>query len=209
MRVKTEKRRRAIIDIAGKLFLEHGYAAVSMAAISAQVGGSRVTLYNYFATKELLFEACVIAAGEDVCEGLLDLPEPDEDIEKTLIALGHNLLRLSLKPEILAVHRLIIAEALRTPELSRIFYGNGPGRTLLDLMAVMATAMERKQIKNGDTRRCALHFKALCEAGLVEHQLWNIVSPLAADQIDKTIIDAVAVFLSAYRPTQNSSAKIT
>jgi AcrR family transcriptional regulator len=52
VRVKTESRRQAIIAAAAEVFAEMGFDAASMSEISARVGGSRVTLYNYFSSKE-------------------------------------------------------------------------------------------------------------------------------------------------------------
>jgi AcrR family transcriptional regulator len=46
------------LAIARAAFLE-GYSATSMAAIAALVGGSKGTLYGYFANKEALFGAVV------------------------------------------------------------------------------------------------------------------------------------------------------
>ena len=54
-----DARRGAILDAAEKVFLEEGFAAASMSAIAARVGGSKGTLYNYFKSKEALFEAYV------------------------------------------------------------------------------------------------------------------------------------------------------
>jgi AcrR family transcriptional regulator len=49
--------RRALIDVAARLFTEHGYAGTSLDAI---VGGARVTkgaLYHHFTGKQAVFEA--------------------------------------------------------------------------------------------------------------------------------------------------------
>ncbi len=47
MRKKSEERRQAMIDIAGEVFNEIGFEGASMAEISARIGGSKATLYNY------------------------------------------------------------------------------------------------------------------------------------------------------------------
>ncbi|OYW88264.1 MAG: TetR family transcriptional regulator, partial [Sphingobium sp. 32-64-5] len=54
MRVRTDDRRQAILDVATEMFREVGYARASMAAISARIGGSKGTLYGYFKSKEEL-----------------------------------------------------------------------------------------------------------------------------------------------------------
>ena len=46
-----------------EVFFEQGYTAASMSTIAARLGGSKGTLYNYFKSKEELFEAQV----RDMC----------------------------------------------------------------------------------------------------------------------------------------------
>src|SRR5690606_17572224 len=63
MRSKSEARRDAILAVALEVFREVGFDAASMSQISARVGGSKATLYNYFASKEeLLLEAMLFSA---------------------------------------------------------------------------------------------------------------------------------------------------
>jgi AcrR family transcriptional regulator len=54
-----DEKRAAIVKIAYEAFLTDGYAATSMSSIAAKVGGSKATLYNYFASKEELFAAVI------------------------------------------------------------------------------------------------------------------------------------------------------
>lgn len=197
MRVKTEARRKAIINAAGKLFLEQGYDAVTMAKIAAEVGGSKVTLYNYFPSKEAVFEAFVIEAGKANFERLLDLPE-DADTVTTLKALGSNYLRLVLTPAVLDLDRLIIGEVRRIPELSRIFYENGPRKTLEDMDKVFARLLEKGGLRRCEPRTLTWHFKGLCDGGLLERQLWGLESVPSDKQIDDAADAAVHVFLNGY-----------
>ena len=57
MRVKSEARRQAIIDVAKEAFCRQGFEATSMSEIASRVGGSKATLYNYFRSKEEIFIA--------------------------------------------------------------------------------------------------------------------------------------------------------
>jgi AcrR family transcriptional regulator len=50
-------RRRAILDAALELFVEHGYSHVSMRNVAARVGYSAGAIYSYFSSKEDLFYA--------------------------------------------------------------------------------------------------------------------------------------------------------
>src|SRR5258708_22025925 len=58
-RLDRDARREAILDVAQDVFLEEGFANASMSTIAARLGGSKGTLYNYFKSKDDLFNAYV------------------------------------------------------------------------------------------------------------------------------------------------------
>ena len=119
------KRRAAILSIAHQGFLDNGYAATSMSAIADQLGGSKTTLWSYFASKEELFNAVV----EDlVAKFQADLRDV-LDVERfSVAALRRLLVRLCIRlmtPSSIALTRLVIGEAGRFPEVGEVFYRNG------------------------------------------------------------------------------------
>jgi AcrR family transcriptional regulator len=58
--------RGQLIDVATRLFTEHGYEGTSVEAVLATAGVSRGALYHHFAGKEALFEAVVMAVNQRV-----------------------------------------------------------------------------------------------------------------------------------------------
>src|SRR3546814_18750006 len=46
------RKRRKILEIAGRHFLDHGYAAATMSAIASELGGSKTTLWDHFPSKQ-------------------------------------------------------------------------------------------------------------------------------------------------------------
>ena len=57
-----------ILDIASAQFGTLGFAATSVAAIAEQAGISKPLIYNYFGSKEGLYEACLDRGGAIVAE---------------------------------------------------------------------------------------------------------------------------------------------
>ena len=57
-----------ILDIASQQFGTLGFAATSVAAIAEKVGISKPLIYNYFGSKEGLYEACLDRGGAIVAE---------------------------------------------------------------------------------------------------------------------------------------------
>ncbi len=58
--------RGQLIEVATRLFAEHGYEGTSIDAVLAAAGVSRGALYHHFPGKEALFEAVVVAVSDQV-----------------------------------------------------------------------------------------------------------------------------------------------
>lgn len=56
-------REQQILDVAGQVFARHGFAATSVADIAHVAGISKPLIYNYFGSKEGLFERCLEEAS--------------------------------------------------------------------------------------------------------------------------------------------------
>src|ERR1700749_2345260 len=78
--LKRGQRREAILNVAREVFFEQGYAAASMSSIAARLGGSKGTLYNYFKSKEELFEAQVRDICGQVAEYMSEMPADGDPI---------------------------------------------------------------------------------------------------------------------------------
>lgn len=198
MRVKTVEQRNQFIDAAGHLFIQQGYAAVTMESIATAAGKSKVTLYNYFSNKEELFEAFVVQAGAGAVEELAKVYDENDGAQEILQRLGLALLRLVSRPDVIALNRLIIGEARRYPELARIFFKNGPQRTVDVLVEVIARCMEGGKITARDAETAALHFKGICAGDLIENLMWGTANPPTKRQLEKISKDAVRTFLNGY-----------
>src|ERR1700756_4631670 len=76
--------RDQLIEVATRLFAEHGYEGTSIEAVLTAAGVSRGALYHHFAGKEALFEAVVSAVSAQVTA---DLPEVIRDCADPVDAL--------------------------------------------------------------------------------------------------------------------------
>ncbi len=196
-RMQPDDRRKAILDIARELFMTQGYAAASMSAIAARLGGSKGTLYHYFPSKEALFAEFM----RDQCEAEAlmahDLANGQTDVAEALRALGKRLMRFIFSEAVQAIHRLVIAESARFPELGRTFYENGPRIGLLRLAGHMEAWMDQGKLKRADPARTAERFGDLCKAGIYQRMMFNIERPSEA-QIDENVDAAVAIFMAYF-----------
>ena len=120
---------RLIIEAAGLQFQANGYAGTGMEAVAHRAGVSTKTLYRLVPTKADLFKTVVsdrierfmLAIDELVVEPL-DLASA---LERILTAYGS----LTLNPEVIAIHRLVLGECDRFPEIAQAFYERAISRT--------------------------------------------------------------------------------
>jgi AcrR family transcriptional regulator len=71
--------RGQLIEVATRLFAEHGYEGTSIEAVLSAAGVSRGALYHHFAGKEALFEAVVSAVSEQVTVELTETVQGCDD----------------------------------------------------------------------------------------------------------------------------------
>ena len=197
-RKDRDARRQGIIDVARNVFLTEGYTAASMSEIAARVGGSKGTLYNYFASKEALFVAFMDA--ECQFEALIahEINTADDvDVAAALTSVGGRLLRFLLSDKVLAIHRLVMAEAPRFPDLGRTFYQAGPRKAITLLCEHMERWMDEGRLHRADPFRAAEQFADLLKSGLHQRKLWSVEEPTEAD-IERNVAEAVQVFMARY-----------
>src|SRR5580704_13712496 len=88
-----QRTRQAILDAALIVFAEKGYFGTSLRDIAAAVGVRESALYNYFASKEALFEALIFADHETKMERLSAvIDDPATDVRAKLTRLAQLML---------------------------------------------------------------------------------------------------------------------
>lgn len=195
---RRQSRREAILDVAAESFLEHGYAGTTMSAIAATLGGSKGTLWSYFASKEVLFAAVIDRVTQAFRAQLSLILNPRDGVEAALRRFCIEFLRKVTSPEAIALHRLVVGETNRFPEIGHIFYERAPRQTQKLLAEFLAEAMERKSLRRADPLIAARQLVALCMAG--EHQLllMGMIDSLAPETLEAEVDNAMNTFIRAY-----------
>lgn len=191
-------RRRAIIDIAERSFVERGYADTSMSTIAAELGGSKTTLWSYFPSKEELFAAVLDNKIAHFQQALDEALLPSGGTRAALGRFGHALLRKITMPDAVALHRLVVAEASRFPAISEAFASRGPDRVRGRLSGWIAGEMGEARLRAGDAEVAARQFVALCQAGCYLDRLWR--PGTASADPDGDVGAAVETFMAAWGP---------
>lgn len=173
MRVKTEDRRRAIMKAAAEVFQEEGFSGATMAMISARVGGSKATLYNYFSSKEELFAAITLEALDSTAQAMINLLEGEVcDIRETLLQFGHAYLSLITSPDVIMVTKIAISHGPAAPLGPRL-YADGPAKGWRTIAASLERFDQMGLLRVDDPKTAAFQLKSLLEAGTFEPMLFG------------------------------------
>lgn len=197
---RRAERREAIVDVAYRSFMEQGYAATSMSAIAAELGGSKATLWNYFPSKELLFAAVMDRGVETFQTNIARELNGQGDLEEILGRFARAFLRKITAPDGIKLYRMIVAEAGRFPELGRIFQERAVGRTRAVLAGYLAGVMASGKLRAGDPLNAAYQLLGLCTIGTQQQMLFGQIEQALPETIELEGRAAVTLFLRAYAP---------
>src|SRR5579859_4233216 len=153
-----------------------------MSAISAALGGSKGTLESYFPSKEDLFEAVVEEASSEYREHLAIALRPADSLRSTLKEFAHSLMEKINSAEALSLHRLVVAENGRFPEIGRVFYERRPQRICVLLAEFVGRQMEQGHLRQSDPVAAARALISLCTGGSHQDLLWGRARPTRREQ---------------------------
>lgn len=194
---RKDAKRADIVAIAKRLFFQSGYSQTSMAQISAEVGGSKATLYSHFKSKDELLIAVIEDILEPVNAGVKTAPSP-EDFKAWLRWFGTMGLNRIMSDDIVAVRRIAAAEALRFPDFGRLFYERGVLPSFGPVTGVFRQAMERGILRHDDPQAAAMMFIELCSGWRLRLVDWNIAPKPDAAEVELIVARAVEAFLRGY-----------
>ncbi len=197
---RREDRRDAILEAAYACFTAEGYGATSMSTIAARLGGSKGTLYNYFKSKEELFDAFVRRSCARLLEGnSYEVPD-DGDVRSLLVRLALDFLNHMLSAEAIAIQRLVVGEGERFPELARLFYEAGPKIGASRHPQLFQSLMQRGLLRRADPVLAAQQFKGLALSSIYYQRLWGVIDDPSPAERAAHAEAAADTFLRAYAP---------
>lgn len=188
--------RALILKAAAETFIEHGFNGVSIDQIAIKAGVSKPTIYSHFESKEHLFIAIMNSVCDSFEAPFQDPGSDSEALSTILVKIADNYTRSILQPEVVALHRLFVAEAERFPALSRRYYEVGPRRVHKTLATFFKRRMERGEIREGDPMLLAQFFAALIISPPRTRQLFAVDKRANWAALDRRNRQAIALFLN-------------
>jgi TetR/AcrR family transcriptional regulator, mexJK operon transcriptional repressor len=188
---RFDAKRDNIIGGAKKVFLRHGFEGANMDEVAAAAGVAKMTVYRYFRSKEELFAGVITElCGRIVDEELEQMLErkPDE----ALRGYARKMMTILFAPETIELHRMVVAESRRFPELGRLFYHSGPEACIAMLAAYFERQKKRRTLNVRNPRRTAEEFLELLRGYAHLRVLLGLEKAPTAREIDERIEGAVA-----------------
>ncbi|MGD0105429.1 MAG: TetR/AcrR family transcriptional regulator [Rhodopila sp.] len=186
-----------ILDAATAAFLSDGYAETTIEAIARTCAVAKRTIYARWTGKPALFKAVLERLMARWLSTAGDWTESD-NLEAALNEAAARILAVALTPEAVALHRLLIAESARFPELPLMMHEAGASAGTTRIAALLEHAVAQGALPKQDTAFAAEQFIHLVLAGPQRRAL-GLGRPLDIQQAHTWGQAAVAMFLSGVR----------
>jgi TetR/AcrR family transcriptional repressor of mexJK operon len=187
------------LEVATELFLAEGYGSTTIEAVAACAGISKRTFYHRFDDKSALFAAVVHEiieqvrppAGVPLIEGAT--------LRDVLRRLAGMIVRAALSPQAIALHRLVMAESARFPELVRAVHADGSAREATTLIGGLLAREPRDSMLSAEKRAFAAEQFISMVVTWPQRRAMGYGTPMTAAELDVWADKTVDLFLNGCR----------
>jgi TetR/AcrR family transcriptional repressor of mexJK operon len=200
-RPKDLEKRAAILEAAKQLFPARGFDGVSMDAIAAAAGVSKLTLYSHFSDKDTLFREAVQARCEEqLPHAFFDFVAGPMSIRERLLTIAGAFHALVTSDETVMMYRMMAAQAPANSKLAQLFFEAGPQRILREFEDLLRRADAAGTLAVADAGIAAGHFFCLVKGLCHMRMLIGVCAAPTEQQAQAHIENVVDLFLRAYAP---------
>jgi AcrR family transcriptional regulator len=194
-------RDEAIVKAAFCVFSEKGFHGATMLEVASRARASKATLYDRFHNKEGLFYALLEWGSRQSMSHLQSIAEDcGRDPKQALIDYAVAVLDTLMRPEVMAMNRMVIADAGRRPEIARIFNRLTRERGQAMLRPLVERLKHAGYVAFDDPAEFGGSFVGLLRGDIYYRVLIGIQPPPPADEIDRLARNAVTRVLRAFAP---------
>ncbi len=197
-RPKDAAKGASILEAAQSLFHSQPYETVTMEAVAARAGVSKMTVYSHFADKETIFETVVRAMSDEMMSAVSGPGQGAAPLRERLNAVGVGFLRVVLDPSVRMMGHTLSASLHKDQALARRFYDAGPGRTRAALAAIIGAATARGELTMDSPEWAADDLVSLWLGSLPDQLAFGLIAQTSADDIARRARRGTEIFLRAY-----------
>lgn len=205
---RVVRSRAAAREAARDLFLTQGYAGTTMEQIAEHAGLTKRTLYNNYPDKESLFLEIVAevisfaddfarALREEFQSGIGERRFTKANLHGTLHELGARLALRILRPEVVALRRLLIGEARGFPSIGRDYFDRAPAQVMDVLSWGFSELTRLKLLRAKDSARAAAQFAYLVAGEPLDRAMLTGIVPKRA-ALEVSAREGVETFLARF-----------
>lgn len=203
----AEQLAHRIVDAATELFFTLGYGATTIEAVAQRARVSKRTFYRRFENKSALFSAAVHRtikrlrppADVSLLHGA-NLPE-------ILRGLADLVLRAVLSPPAIALHRLIVAESGRFPNLAAVATNQGASEEAIRLIAGVLEREARAGNLTLDNATFAAQQFLHMVIAVPQRRAMGLGMPMTSTEVDAWARDVVNLFLNGCRGWERAATR--
>lgn len=199
-RPKDLEKRGAILAAAAALFLEQGFERTTVDAIASRAGVSKLTVYSHFEGKEGLFRALIGEKCGEHFEAREFTDLAPLGPREALSRIAGGFLSLMYHPDVLALHRVLMAAASQDATMNQTFWDTGPAPTIDSLARLLRRFDAARELRVPNPASAADQFLSMLKG--VDHLrvLLNVGEVPGARRLKAIASDTVEMFLRAYAP---------
>jgi TetR/AcrR family transcriptional regulator, mexJK operon transcriptional repressor len=201
----AEQLAHRIVDVATELFLTSGYGATSIEAVAQRAQISKRTFYHRFENKSALFGAVVHRMIERL-RPPADVPLlHGANLTEILRGLADLILRAALSPSAIALHRLIVAESSRFPNLAAAVTS-----ATTEAIGLIAGVLEREARAGNltlDNSTFAAQQFLHTVIALPQRRAMGLGTPMTSTELDAWPRDVVNLFLNGCRGWEHAATR--
>ncbi len=191
--------RERILGAAFKAFTENGYARTSTLDIATRAKVSKRDLYANFGSKDAVLVACIKSRADRMqLPPELPLPRTRQILASMLTTFAANLVRESSHPSVIAMFRLAIAEATRSPEIAQALNSVGRNATRSALASLLASAQSAGLIGAGEPPEMAAQYLGLVWEDLRIGLLLGVAAAPDPAETERRATNATAAFMKLH-----------
>lgn len=201
LRPLNDERNETILSAAFDVFQEKGLHGATMLEIAKLAKVSKETLYARFDSKEGLFYA-LLAWGSEKCAVDADAVDTGAlwDPVRALEDYAVQCLGKIMHPESIAVQRIVVSEALRMPEVARVFDEFTCQAGIQNLNAIADALQEAGVVKIDDKAAFNEAFIGLLRGNLHHHVTLGVIPHPSDAEIEAYAVRATKWLLRAFAP---------
>ena len=186
------------------MFLAQGYGLTTIEALARRAGISKRTFYHRFADKAVLFGAVVHRILQRVRPPASVPLLEGATLHEVLKRLAGLVLQAALSPPAIALHRLMVAESARFPELARALHAEGASQEAISLIGgVLANALANPELTAPVREFAALQFLQLVVV-VPQRRALGFDQPMTPSELQDWADSSVRLFLDGCRGWRRS-----